>query len=279
MRSLPSLALLTALLLTSGAPSRGAELPKEVRDVQITEHLGSQLELAKYRFRDETGREVVLKDYFNRGRPVLLNLVYYECPNLCNFLLNGLVTGLKRLDWLPGREFEIVTVSINPHDAPSLAAAKKRAYLKSYGREAAESGWHFLTAPADGDEGPARALATDVGFGYRYDAREKQYAHSAAIFLLTPEGKLSRYLYGIDFPAKELRLGLLEASNGKVGTVVDRLLLFCYRYDPDARKYSLVLTRVMQAGSAGSVFFFGTYLGVFWVRQRRSEDEEEEKGV
>jgi protein SCO1/2 len=240
-------------------------IPDELKDVGITEHLGDSVSLADYTFKNEAGQNVKLANYFHAGRPVLLTLVYYECPNLCNFLLNGLVKSLKTLDWTPGQKFEIVTLSINPKETPVLAEKKKAAYLESYGRKEASAGWHFLT----GDEAQIRKLANQVGFGYKYDTQDQQYAHSAAIFVLTPEGKISRYLYGIEFKNTDLRLSLLEASNGKIGTVIDRILLFCYRYDPQTRKYSIYLTKVMQAGCGLTLLVFGSYLALFWRRQRK----------
>jgi protein SCO1/2 len=167
------------------------------------------------------------------------------------------------MDWIPGREFEIVNVSIDPRETPRLAAEKKAAYLSSYGRPEAGNGWHFLT----GTEEQIKKLASQVGFGYRYDKRDQQYAHSAVLFALTPEGKISRYLYGIEYRPKDFRLALLEASSGKIGTVIDRLLLFCYRYDPITRKYSMVITKVLQFSSLVTVLLLGGYLVLFWRRQ------------
>ncbi len=240
-------------------------IPDELKGIGITEHLGDQVPLSDYTFKNEVGKDVKLADYFHAGRPVLLTLVYYECPNLCNFLLNGLVKSLKNLDWTPGQNFEIVTLSINPNEKPELAEKKKTAYLESYGRKEAGAGWHFLT----GDEVQIRKLADQVGFGYRYEPQDRQYAHSAAIFALTPDGKISRYLYGIEFKNTDLRLTLLEASNGKIGTIIDRILLFCYRYDPQTRKYSIYLTKIMQAACGLTLVIFGGYLALFWRRQRK----------
>jgi protein SCO1/2 len=245
--------------------ARSQELPEQLKDAGIVEHLGGQVSISQLSFTNEQGQVKQLSEYFKKGRPVLLSLVYYECPMLCTLALNGLVASLKKLDWTPGNQFEIVTVSINPKESSELANKKKDVYLKSYGRPEAGSGWHFLT----GAEDQIQKLATEVGFGYKYDTKEKQYAHSAAIFALTPDGKISRYLYGIEFPNKDLRLALLEASNGKIGTVVDRFLLFCYRYDPFTKKYSIYLTKLMQAACGATVLIFGGYLLVFWRRQRK----------
>jgi protein SCO1/2 len=184
---------------------------------------------------------------------------------LCGFLADGLLKSLKTLDWTAGEQFEIVTVSIHPKEDPALATQKKINFLNHYNRPQAASGWHFLT----GQEDQIKKLANELGFGYRYDTAEKQYAHSAALFILTPQGKISRYLYGIEFSNKDLRFALLEASNGKIGTVVDRLLLFCFRYDPQTRKYSVYLTRLMKAGCGATVLIFGGYLMIYWRRQRK----------
>lgn len=240
------------------------EIPDELKEIGVTEHLGNQI-TTELIFTDESGKSVQLSDYFKNGRPVLLNLVYYKCPSLCNFLLNGLVKGLKTLDWTPGNQFEIVTVSINPQENYELASRKKSAYIEDYGRPRAESGWHFLT----GEESQIQKLSSEVGFNYRYDPKEKQYAHTAVIFTLTPEGKISRYLYGIEFKNQDLKLALLEASNGKIGTVVERFLLFCFQYDPLTKKYSVYVARLMQAACACTVIIFGAYLMIFWRRQRK----------
>jgi protein SCO1/2 len=257
-----------------------AEIPDALKDIGITEHLGSNVSIQNLVFKDETGKEVHLGDYFKSGRPVILNMTYFECPNLCTFVLNGLVTSLKEIEWSPGKQFEVVTVSINPRETPALASLKKKAYLGSYDRAGAENGWHFLT----GDDDQIHKLADQVGFRYRYDESQKQYAHSAALFVLTPEGKISRYLYGIEFKPQDMRLALLEATNGKIGNVVDRILLFCYRYDAQTKKYSVYLGKVMQAGGAGTILVFGGYLAVFWRSERKrshrnSRSASEKKGV
>ena len=248
-----------------------SEVPAALKDIGITEKLGSKISIQELTFKDEDGKDVQLAKFFSSKRPVLLNLVYFECPNLCSFVLNGLVDSLKPLSWTPGNEFEIVTVSIDPHEKSLLAAKKKANYLRSYGRPGAAPGWHFLT----GEEKQIKKLASEVGFGYRYNEEERQYAHSAAQFVLTPEGKISRYLYGIENSEKDLRLALLEASNGQIGTIVDRFMLFCYRYDPQSRKYSVYITKLMQTGCAGTVVIFGSYLAVFWRRQRRRVENTE----
>lgn len=269
-RSFNRILILLALALVT-THARAEEVPYELRGVGITEHLGSDVSIGDLHFKSDTGEDVALSKYFTSGRPVILALVYYECPNLCNMLLNGLTDSLKSLDWTPGERFDIVAVSINPKETPELAAKKKASYVVSYGRAQSTKGWHFLT----GEESQIRKLASQVGFGYAYDEREKQYAHSSAIYVLTPEGKISRYLYGIEFRPKDLKLALLEASSGKIGSVVDRFVLFCYHYDPKTRSYSMVLNRVMTTGSAGMTLIFGGYLAVFWRRERKKKRKEE----
>ena len=242
-------------------------LPEQLKDVGITEKLGQSVAIHELKFRDEAGQPVTLSKYFASGKPVMLNLVYFSCPHLCTFVLNGTVDSLKKFEWTPGEQFEMVSVSIDPTETAELAAKKKESYLESLGKPAAAKGWHFLT----GEESQIKRLASEIGFGYRYEASEKQYAHAAANFVLTPEGKISRILYGIEYAQKDLRLSLVEASNGKIGTIVDRFLLFCYRYDPVTRKYSIYLTKIMQAGCAATILVFGGYLALFWRRQRRDQ--------
>ncbi|MEN9722051.1 MAG: hypothetical protein RJB38_37 [Pseudomonadota bacterium] len=258
----------SAFAAQASAPSSSqtASVPEPLQAAGITEKLGQKVSLSGLSFRDEQGQLRTLSQYFGRGRPVVVAMIYYECPNLCNFLLNGLTETLKKSDWTPGNQFEVLAVSINPRETPELAAKKKQAYLASYGKPETASGWHFLT----GEESQIKQLAFELGFGYNYDEKEKQYAHSAALFVLTPEGQLSRILYGIEFKPRDLRLALVEAANGKVGTVVDRFLLFCYRYDPSLRSYSVYLFNVMRiAGLITAVMIVGT-LGLIWNRQRRS---------
>ena len=241
------------------------KIPPELQGATIQEKLGQTVSIGDITLKNEEGKPVLLKDYFHPGRPVILTLVYYGCPSLCGFFLTGFTDSLKTFDWTPGGRFEVVTVSINHQENSELAHDKKNALLGSYGRPEAASGWHFLT----GDEKTIRKLADQVGFGFRYDEKEKQYAHSAAAIVLTPDAKVSRYLYGISFPTQDVKLALLEASNGKIGTMLERVFLFCYRYDPHTRGYSLAVMRIMKTGSAGTVLAVGGYLMVFWRRQRR----------
>jgi len=244
---------------------RASSIPKELEGAGIVEKLGTQIPAADVFLKDEAGQEVTFQSLLRPGRPSLLAMVYYECPNLCTLVLSGLLDALKAFQWTPGSEFDVIAVSINPKETAELATKKKENYLRSLAKPVPQEGWRFMT----GTEEQVRKLADAIGFGYRWDSESEQYAHSAALFVLTPDAVLSRILYGVQYGLKELKLALVEASNGKVGSVVDRILLFCYRYDPVTRKYSLVLTRVMQLACAGMIVVLGAYLGVFWLRQRK----------
>lgn len=229
-------------------------IPPELQNVGIEEKLGTLVH-KELKFKDEQGQEVSLDKYFQNGRPVIVTLVYFECPNLCGLLLNGFIESLNSFDWSVGDKFDVVTVSIDPNEGADLAKAKKESVLKAYTRPGAIQNWHFLT----GTEDQIKQLASDVGFNYRYDEDQKQYAHAAGIFVLTPSGKLSRTLYGIQFPSRDLKLALLEASEGKIGTLGDRLLMFCYHYDPKGKKYAIMATQIMKLAGALTVLLLSLY--------------------
>jgi protein SCO1 len=271
--------LLFAFCLLAAATARGqyAQPPvgpvptgnstEVLKKVGIEQKLNSQIPL-DLSFRDEEGREVRLGDYFRNGKPVVLTLVYYECPMLCNQVLNGVVGTLQALSFTPGREFEVVTVSFDPREGPELAAKKKETYLKRFGREGAGEGWHFLT----GDKASIDALAQSVGFRYVWDDESQQFAHASAIMVATPEGRLSHYFYGIEYSPKDLRLALVESSKGQIGTPVDELILYCYHYDPATGRFAPVMA-VLRA--AGVLTVFGVVaLIVFLVRLTRRKEEE-----
>lgn len=222
-------------------------LPSVLREVGIDQKLNNQIPLDLV-FRDEIGRPVALGQYFGK-RPVILALVYYDCPMLCTVALNGLLHSLKELKFNVGQEMEIVTVSFDPTEAPSLAAAKKAVYVGLYNRPGAAAAWHFLT----GEEASIRRLTQAVGFRYNYDPRTKQYFHATGIMVLTPQGRLARYFYGIQYPVNNLRLGLVEASAGKIGSPVDELMLYCSQYDPGTGKYSVIITHVLKLGALVTV--------------------------
>jgi len=240
-----------------------SKLPAELEDVGIVERIGEKID-GELEFIAEDGRPVRLKEYFHQGRPVILNLIYYSCPTLCNLLLNGQTEALREIPGEPGKDFEIVTISIDPTETFDLARQKRAVYLESYGRPA--PGWHFLTDY----RGNVKKLAEQVGFHYRYDDRTRQYAHAAAIMLLSPEGVVARYLYGVRFKPRDLRLALAEASRGHGSFSVEKLLLFCFHYDPQARSYVLFATNLMRAGGALSVLVLGLALWRLWRRERQA---------
>ncbi len=238
--------------------------PDVLKDVGFDQRLDEQVPL-DLTFRDENGQAVALGTYFGT-KPVILVLAYYECPMLCTLVLNGLTGALKALPFDIGREFEVVTVSINPADTPALASAKKANYLARYGRLGADAGWHFLTGEADAIARLARA----VGFRYTYVPEQKQFAHAAGIMVVTPQGKLARYFYGIEFSPRDLRLGLVEAAAGRIGTPVDQILLFCFHYDPVTGSYSaLAMNSVRVAGAITVVALVGV-LAVYLRREARA---------
>jgi protein SCO1/2 len=228
--------------------------PPYLENVGIEQHLDLQVS-PELSFVDDTGRTVKLGDYFG-NKPLILNLVYYNCTMLCGEALAGLTGAMKMVKFDAGKEFEVVTVSFNPQETPEIAAAKKKDYLARYGRPGAASGWHFLT----GQPESINALTKAVGFQYQYDPKINQYAHVTAIMVLTPQGRISRYFYGVDFPPKDLRMGLVEASQGKVGNAVDQVLLYCYHYDPATGKYGAVVNNILRLGAGVTIVFLGALL-------------------
>jgi protein SCO1 len=238
--------------------------PDLLENVGIDQKLGQQVPL-DLAFRDETGKAVQLNQYFGH-KPVILSLVYFNCPMLCTQVLNGQEAAMKGLPMDAGNQFEAVTVSIDPSDRPVLASVKKQMYLGMYGRANAAQGWHFLT----GDEAQIKQLANAVGFRYAYDPDSKQFAHASVIMVLTPDGKISKYFYGIQYSPRDLRLGLVEASAQKIGTPVDSILLFCYHYDPHTGKYGLLISRLIQAGGLLTVLAIGVMMLILFRRERYS---------
>lgn len=247
--------------------------PPELAGVGIDQRLNEPVPLGLV-FRDEQGRTVQLNSYFT-SRPVIVTLVYYQCPMLCTMVLNGLVRSLRGVNLHPGRDFEIVTVSFDPKETPVLAAQKKSAYLKRYGSPDAERAWHFLT----GDEQAISQLTKAMGFRYRYDPVAAQFAHPSAIMALTPDGRISRYFYGVEYPARDLRLGLVEASEGKIGTPVDQALLFCYHYNPSTGKYGVAIWRVIRVLSILLLAVLTTLLVVLFRRDRRDGPARRHAGI
>jgi len=232
--------------------------PPRLENVGIDQHLDSQIP-PNLTFTDDTGRSVRLGEYFG-SKPLILNLVYYNCTMLCGEELAGLTSAMKLVKFDLGKEFEVVTVSFDPRETPAIAAAKKKGFIERYGRPGAAEGWHFLTGSADS----INALTKAVGFNYRYDPKTNQYAHATAIMILTPQGHISRYLYGVDFPPKDLRLGLVEASQQKIGNPVDQVLLFCYHYDPATGKYGAIVGNILRLGGAITIVLLGGLLLVLF---------------
>jgi protein SCO1/2 len=263
--------LLTILAAAASAQRPGFEgsggpvadvTPPELSGVGVDEKLGQKIDL-NLTFIGEDGYPHKLAEYFSKGRPVILNLVYYSCPMLCNLVLNGQVDVLRQMPWTPGKEFEVLTISIDPTENFGLAKNKKAAYLASYDREA--PGWHFFTD----HEGNVAKLAEQIGFRYKFDKKIGQYAHAASIFVLTPQGMVSRYLYGVKFKSLDLRLALTEAAEEKFG-ITDKLLLYCFHYDPESRSYVPLARNIMRGGGALMLLGFGWILFRLWRRDRNT---------
>lgn len=253
------LGLIPVALAAAQTPSASG-LPPLLREVSFDPQLDAAVP-PDLTFRDEAGRVVRLGDYFT-DKPVILALVYYGCPMLCNQVLQGLASGLRALPFDAGRQFSVVAVSFNPEETPSMAVAKKQDTLQRYHRAGTEAGWHFLT----GEESSLAALTRAVSFRYAYDPKTKLYAHASGILVLTPQGRISRYFYGIEYAPRDLRLGLVEASANKIGSPVDRILLFCYQYDPTTGKYGALVMRIVRLGGVFAVL--GLAVSVFLFRRR-----------
>jgi protein SCO1/2 len=262
----PSL-LVTAVLslcLVHAMPATGQGFsPQFLEEIGIDQRLDEQAPL-DLEFRDEQGNAVRLGDYFG-DKPVVLALVYYECPMLCTEVLNGLTRALRALSFDVGKEFDIVTVSFDPEETPVLARTKKNIYIEEYDRQGASEGWHFLT----GDEDSIRALTESVGFRYVYVPSRDQHAHASGIIVLTPKGKISRYFYGIEYSTRDLRLGLVEAAADKIGTAVDQILLLCYHYDPTTGKYGMVIMNVIRIAGLATVLGLAGFMVPGFLRDRR----------
>lgn len=256
--------LISSLLLVLPLAAQVNRLPSELEGVGVEEKLGQAVNLS-LEFTSESGYQVPLSSFFRKGKPVVLNLVYYKCPMLCSLVLNAQTKVMKEVAWTAGNEYEVVTISIDPQETFNLAVAKKKWYLEMYGRPEGAQGWHFMTDY----QGNAKRLAEQVGFNYRWDAKTEQWAHAAAVMLLTPDGRVSRYLYGLQYRARDMRLGLTEASEGKLGSFGDKLLLLCFHYDPVERSYVPFARNIMRAGGAMTVLIMATILGLLWRRERR----------
>jgi protein SCO1 len=262
------LAISASAQINSGIMSPPANTrPSRLQNVGIDQHLDAQIP-PDLIFRDETGKSVRLGDYFGR-KPLILNLVYYNCTMLCGEALAGLASAMRLIKFDVGNEFDVVTVSFDPRETPDLAAAKKLDYVKRYGRANAAAGWHFLI----GQPESINALTKAVGFQYQYDAGSNQYAHATAIMVLTPQGHISRYFYGVDFPPKDLRMGLVEASQNKIGNAVDAVLLYCYHYDPATGKYGAIVANILRLAAAVTILFIGGLILILWRLDRAASQK------
>jgi protein SCO1/2 len=241
-------------------------LPQTLQEVGIEQKLNEPLPL-ETEFKDENGKTVRLGEYFGKNRPVILALVYYECPMLCNEVLNGLTGSLKGNSLNAGKDFDVVAISFDAreNEKPDLAKNKKAGYMRRYERPGTENGWHFLT----GTQESIDAVAQAVGFRYKWDERTQQFAHMGGIMIATPEGRLSRYFYGIDYAPLDLKLGLMDSAQNKIGSPVDQLMLYCYHYDPSTGTYGFAILRVMRLGAVLTVLGIGAMLFVFWRRNKK----------
>ena len=251
-------------ILTCAATAQPLDM-QLLKEIGLDQNLDTQIPL-DLTFTDEKGRTVSIGDLLG-DRPALLTLVYYECPMLCTQILNGLTRSLRVLSFDVGKEFDVITVSIDPGETSSLAAAKKEEYVKRYGRVSADRGWHFLTGRQDQID----RLAQAVGFRYQYDPETDLYLHASGIMLLTPEGKLARYFYGVEYAPKDVRLGLIEASQGRIGSAVDQLLLLCYQYDPSTGKYGLVIMNSVRIAGGLTVVTIVSFIVLMLRRERRAK--------
>ena len=243
--------------MTRGIMSPPANVrPPGLQNVGIEQHLDEQIP-ADLSFRDETGKPVRLGEYFGK-KPMILNLVYYNCPMLCGEVLSGLESALRVLKFDVGKEFDVLTVSFDPRETPDMATKKKAEFLKRYGRPGAAEGWHFLTRPQESID----ALTKAAGFQYQYDPKTGQFAHATAIMVLTPDGKIAQYYYGVEYAPKDLRLGLIQASQNKIGTLADQVLLYCYHYDPTTGKYGAIISRVLQLSGLATILGLGILMTV-----------------
>jgi protein SCO1 len=262
------LKLITAMLIIVGRFGQPLlaqtvqQTPPELKGVGVEEHLGGYAPLS-LSLTNSLGQPVKLGDYFHRDKPVILILAYYECPMLCTLVMNGVGDAAKKLTLVPGKDYDILTISINPLETAQLAAAKKRTYVDYVGKPELADGWTFFVA----NQPQIDSLTRAVGFQYYYDEKQKQYAHPAVIFILSPQGEITRYFYGLEFKDRDLRFALLEAAQGKIGSTTDKLILYCYHYDPQAKGYVLFAARLMRFAGIATVIIMASILSIFWRRE------------
>jgi len=238
----------------------------ELQNINVDEHLGDRIPL-DLSFINDQGESKKLAEYFSTGKPVILVMAYYNCPMLCTLVLNGLSKGIQNTDLNPGQDYQILTVSIDPDETVQLARAKKRAQIGEINKTNLDSAWHFFI----GEDSSIKKLADAIGFKYYFVEEREEFAHPAVIVILTPDGTISRYLYGIEFPEINMRLGLMEASAGKIGSTIDKLILYCFHYDPNANGYVMFASNVMKLGGVFTLFFLGIFLGGFWLRETKKK--------
>ena len=239
--------------------------PAILDDIGVDEKLGDQIPL-DLKFANSNGDSVSIGELIESGKPVLLNPLYYECPILCSLVLDGVFSTINELVWTPGKDYTIISFSIDPEEGPELAAEYKERYINALNRPGSEEGWHFLT----GSEENIKALTNSIGFKYKYEETTGEFIHLASVMMLSPEGIISRYLYGANFREFDFRNGLYEAADGKIGSMTDRILLYCFTYDPSSQSYVPVAMNIMKLGGLATVIILGIFLGVFWRRERGS---------
>lgn len=242
------------------------EAPRELKDVGIQEKLGDQLDLG-LKFKNEDGQEVSLASFYDGKHPVVISLIYFSCPGLCNFHLNGVIDTLKTVNWSAGNEFQYLVISFEPKDTPLLASQKKENYMKAYGRPGTEKGWHFLTA----DEATIKKITSQIGFQYKWVPETNEWAHASAAIVTTPKGKISRYLHGILFEGRDFKLALSDATEGRIGTLVDRMVWYCFHYDPKLSKYTLYAANIMKVGGVLIILILAAILIPVWIRSYREQ--------
>lgn len=240
--------------------------PDKLEKAGVVEQLGKTIP-PDIAFTNSEGKKVYIKDIFEGDRPVIINPVYYECPMLCSLVLNGLLEGMKELAWAPGKDYKVLTFSIDPEEGTELAGENKKNYLSNLEKNGADSGWYFLT----GDSTNIQRLADAIGFEFEYVPERDQYAHAAAIAFASPEAKITRYLYGIDYSEVDLKNALYETANGKIGNTIDKLVMYCYQYNPASNSYTPVAWNIMKIGGLATLLFLGIFLGLFWYNDRRKQ--------
>lgn len=265
--ALPAILMLAVLLFSHTAQAQlNREEPDALQNIGVEEHLGDTIPL-NARFATSDGDSVSLGDLLEEGKPVLLNPLYYECPMLCGLVIDGVVKVVKELDWQPGKDFIVISFSIDPEETPDMAAKAKKDVLARLDNPDIAEGWHFLT----GSKSQIDTVVNAAGFQYKEIQQTGEYAHSAAIILLSPNGKITRYLYGISYDEFNLRSALYESADGKIGNAATKVLMYCYQYDPDSNSYTPVAINIMKLGGLATLIFLGIFLGPLWLREKRKK--------